>query len=161
VTRDVRIRRPEPHEANAVAAVFIASFGTLTFLPKLHTDEETVDFITNIVLREQEVFVADLDGRIAGFVAMSNGDFLEHLYVHPDQQGRGVGSALLRRAKERMLGGFRLWVFQANERARQFYERHGLRIVELTDGSANEEKTPDALYAWEPDDTDAWTTDAR
>lgn len=134
-----------------VAEVFIASFGTLTFLPKLHTDEETVDFITSTVLQEQEVLVADLDGRIAGFVAMSNGDSIEHLYVHPELQGRGIGSALLERAKERMPGGFRLWVFQANTGARRFYERHGLRVIELTDGAANEEKTPDALYEWTPE----------
>ena len=49
-----------------------------------------------------------------------------------------------------MPGGFRLWVFQANAGARRFYERHGLRVVRLTDGAANEEKTPDALYEWLP-----------
>ena len=151
---DVRIRAAEPEDADAVADVFIASFGTLTFLPKLHTDEETVDFITNTVLREHEVLVAELDGRIAGFAAMSKGDLLEHLYVDPDLQGRGIGSELLRRAKERMPHGFRLWVFQANAQARRFYERHGLRVVELTDGAGNEERTPDALYEWEPDATD-------
>jgi ribosomal protein S18 acetylase RimI-like enzyme len=151
VIDDVRVRPPQPGEANAVAEVFIASFGTLTFLPTLHTDEETVDFITNTVLREQEVLVADVDGRIAGFVAMSNGDLIEHLYVHPDLHRRGIGSALLERAKELMPHGFRLWVFQANVEARRFYERHGLRVVELTDGSGNEERTPDALYAWRPD----------
>jgi ribosomal protein S18 acetylase RimI-like enzyme len=147
---DVRIRAAEPEDAGAVADVFVASFGTLTFLPRLHTDEETVDFITNTVLREDEVLVADLDGRIVGFVAMSNGDVLDHLYVHPDLQRRGVGSALLERAKEHMPGGFRFWVFQANATARRFYERHGCRVVELTDGAANEEKTPDALYEWRP-----------
>ena len=63
---------------------------------------------------------------------------------------RGIGSALLERAKARMPGGFRLWVFQANTGARRFYERNGLRVVRLTDGSENEEETPDALYEWLP-----------
>ncbi len=141
--------------------MFIASFRTLTFLPSLHTDEETVDFITNTVLRDQEVLVAELGGRIVGFVAMSNGDFLEHLYVHPDLQGRGIGSSLLDRAKDRMPAGFRLWVFQANTRARRFYERHGFRVVELTDGAGNEERTPDALYEWKPDADGERSIDAR
>ncbi len=41
-----------------------------------------------------------------------------------------------------------LWTFQQNLRARAFYEARGFVLVQLTDGSDNEEKTPDALYAW-------------
>ena len=73
---------------------------------------------------------------------------MEHLYVRPDLLRRGIGSALLQRAKERLPSGFRLWVFLQNVPARHFYERHGLRLVEETDGSRNEERTPDALYEW-------------
>jgi hypothetical protein len=51
--------------------------------------------------------------------------------------------------------GFRLWVFQANESARRFYEQRACRLVELGDGSGNEEGLPDALYEWTPvSDTD-------
>ena len=49
---------------------------------------------------------------------------------------------------ERLPSGFRLWVFLENVPARRFYERHGLRLIEQTDGSRNEEQTPDALYEW-------------
>jgi ribosomal protein S18 acetylase RimI-like enzyme len=142
-----------PADAEAVADVFIASFGTLSFLPKLHTDDETRTFIGEVVMPRQDVVVAEEDGRIVGFVAISrddvaHGDMVEHLYVHPERQRRGIGSALLEQAKRRMPAGFRLWVFQQNDPARRFYERHGLRVVRLTDGSANEEQTPDALYEW-------------
>jgi ribosomal protein S18 acetylase RimI-like enzyme len=150
VIDQVRIRAATDEDADAVARVFIASFGTLTFLPKLHTDEETFDFIANSVLREQEVLIAETAAVAAGFIAMAHGNFVEHLYVHPDLQRRGIGTALLERAKERMPDGFRLWVFQQNTAARRFYERHGLHVVELTDGSGNEEHTPDALYEWLP-----------
>ena len=145
---EVRIRAATHEDADAVARVFIASFGTLTFLPKLHTDEETFDFIANTVLREQEVLVAEIGRAPGGFVAMGHGNFVEHLYVHPDHQRRGIGSALLECAKERMPGGFRLWTFQENTAARRFYERRGLRAIELTDGAGNEEQTPDVLYEW-------------
>jgi ribosomal protein S18 acetylase RimI-like enzyme len=150
VSDEVRIRPARPGDADAVAEVFIASFDTLTFLPKLHTDEETIDFVANKVMPEQEVLVAEEDGRIVGFVAM-DGDSLEHLYVHPDSQGRGVGSALLERAKERMPRGFSLWVFQQNAQARRFYERRGLSLIERTEGAGNEERMPDARYEWRPD----------
>jgi putative acetyltransferase len=109
-------------------------------------------------MRRQDVVVAEEDGRVVGFVAMvhgdsdhaatDGGDIVAHLYVHPDRHRRGIGSALLDEAKRRLPAGFRLWVFQQNDGARRFYERHGLAVIRLTDGSDNEEKTPDALYEW-------------
>jgi ribosomal protein S18 acetylase RimI-like enzyme len=150
VSEKVRIRAATPEDADAIAEVFIASFATLSFLPRLHTNAETIDFIANKVLREQEVLVAEQNGGIVGFVAMAHGNFLEHLYVHPDSQGRGVGSVLLTRAKQRMPNGFRLWLFQQNTQARRFYERHGLRAIEFTEGAGNEEQMPDAMYEWRP-----------
>jgi ribosomal protein S18 acetylase RimI-like enzyme len=126
-----------------------APAGGHTPLPKLHTNEETFDFIANTVLRNQEVLVAEMGGEITGFIAM-HGDLVEHLYVRPDFQRRGIGSALLRRAKDRMPLGFNPWVFQENAAARRFYERHGFRVIEQTDGSGNEEQMPDALYEWRP-----------
>jgi ribosomal protein S18 acetylase RimI-like enzyme len=151
VSDRVLIRPARRRDADAVAEVFIASFDTLTFLPKLYTNEETIDFVATVVMSEQEVLVAEEEGTIVGFLALGHGDTLEHLYVHPDSQGRGVGSALLERAKERLSGGFSLWVFQQNVQARRFYERHGLTLVERTDGAGNEERMPDARYEWRPD----------
>lgn len=100
-------------------------------------------------MAEQEVWVAEEGGLVVGFVALSD-DLLDHIYVQPDAQGRGLGGALLDTAKRRRPDGFALWVFQQNEGARRFYERHGLRLVRETDGSGNEERTPDALYEWRP-----------
>jgi hypothetical protein len=99
---------------------------------------------------EQEVLVAEEDGTIVGFLAMAHADTLEHLYDLPGSQGR-VGGALLARAKERMPGGFCLWVFQQNAEARRSYERHGLSLIERTEGAGNEERMPDARYEWRPD----------
>ena len=120
----------------------------LTFLPRLHTPEEDRAFFAERVLPEQDVLVAEEDGRIVGFVAMSSRGFVEHMYVEPSRLRRGIGTALLDRVKLSMPNGFRLWVFQQNEPARRFYERHGLVLIEETDGSSNEERTPDALYEW-------------
>ncbi len=144
------VRRGMPADAGAIADAFIPSFESLTFLPRLHSHEEHRAHIRDTVLGEQEVWVAELDGRISGFAALA-GDMLTNLYVHPGRQGRGAGGVLLAKAKERRPDGFTFWVFQQNVHARRFYERHGCRVVRLTDGSGNEEKTPDALYEWRPD----------
>jgi ribosomal protein S18 acetylase RimI-like enzyme len=146
----VEVRPAGPDDADAVAGVFITSFATLTFLPMLHTDEETRAFIRGVVARD-EVWVAVDSGRIVGMASLS-AEMLDHLYIHPDAQGRGAGSALMDKAEERRPDGFTFWVFQQNENARRFYERRGCRLVRLTDGSGNEETTPDALYEWKPEE---------
>src|SRR5574340_242552 len=143
------VRHATPEDAVAVADVFIASFRGLAFLPGLHTDDEIRAWIATVVLPEDEVWIAESNGGVVGFAAVGD-DHLHHLYVHPDAQNRGIGTALLERVKEQRPHGFRLWVFQRNTGARRFYERHGCRLVELTDGSGNEEREPDALYSWAP-----------
>ena len=145
------IRPATAADVEAIVAVFEPSFATLAFLPVLHTHEEHLEFFGRAVA-ESETYVHDRDG-VDGF-AIVDGDVLGHLYVHPDAFGAGVGSALLDEAKRRRPGGFELWVFQQNERARRFYERRGCVLVRLTDGAGNEEQTPDALYEWRPPSCD-------
>jgi len=133
---------------NAVAALFRRSFGTLTFLPTLHTPDEDRGYFRGVVA-DREVWVWDEGSSILGFAALAD-DELTHLYVDPDAQGRGIGGALMERAKERRPDGFQLWVFQQNANARRFYERRDFVLVRETDGSGNDELTPDSLYACSP-----------
>lgn len=142
------IRTAGAQDVDAIAELYERSFGTLSFLPMLHTLEEHRVWFGRVV-DEREVWVWDEDGVVLGFIALDEA-MVDYLYVEPQVAGRGIGSALLDRAKARRPAGFSLWTFQQNEGARRFYERHGLRVVRLTDGEDNEEKTPDALYAWRP-----------
>jgi GNAT superfamily N-acetyltransferase len=143
----VHLRLATLADADAVAAVFTPSFAGLDYLPRLHTAEEDRAHFRGLLLRGDEFWVAEESGSALGFAHLHE-DVLEHLYVHPDAQGRGIGSRLLERVKERRPEGFRLWVFQRNEGARRFYERHGMRLVQITDGAGNEEREPDAMYEW-------------
>jgi GNAT superfamily N-acetyltransferase len=142
------LRRATTADGAAIAVLFRRSFGTLTFLPTLHTPEEDREHFTRLAA-EEEVWVWEEDGRLLGFAALA-GDEAPALYVEPDAQSRGIGTALFERLKERRPGGFRFWVFQENVRARRFYERHGAVAIRFTDGSENEERRPDALYEWRP-----------
>jgi len=145
----VDVRPLRTGESETIAEVFIASFRGLTFLPALHTDDQIRTWIQDQMVPAHEVWVAEETGRIRGFAAIT-GDLLGHIYVRPEDQSRGVGTALLDVVKRERPTGFTFWVFQRNEGARRFYERRGCRLVELTDGSGNEEKEPDALYEWRP-----------
>ena len=146
----ITIRRAQAQDAEALAVLFTHTRNTcMAYLPKLHTPDEDRAWMRNVVLPHCAVWIAEIDGRSVGFVAVE-GSLLEHLYVHPDAQGRGVGTTLLNKAKELLPSGFHLWVFQRNAQARRFYERHELTLVRLTNGANNEERTPDAEYAWRP-----------
>lgn len=125
----------------------------MDYLPPV--PEEHIGLIAERMKEHEDIWVADDDGRVVGFLAIEysrtmRGETLEKLYVEPDEQGRGVGTALLEQAKALRPGGLHLWVFQKNTGARRFYERHGFRLVKLTDGADNMEHEPDALYAWRP-----------
>lgn len=113
--------------------------------PQLHSRESVLAHTTGEIV-EKEVWIAESD-EILGFATLDTA-FLDSLYVGPDHQGFGVGTALLDLAKARRPEGFALWVFASNDRARGFYRRHGLVELEHTDGSANEERSPDVRMAW-------------
>jgi len=140
------IRRATLADSEATAEVFLASRATMTYLPQLHSDEETRAFIARVV-QEQETFVAVRNERVVGFAAL-NRHWLDHVYVHPTRFGTQTGTKLFSEVRFQRPDGFQFWVFQKNAGARRFYERHGCALVRMTDGSANEEKEPDALYVW-------------
>jgi len=66
--------------------------------------------------------------------------------VDPAHVGRRIGSSLLAHALLILPRPILLYTFQANTGARRFYERHGFRAIQFTDGRANEERCPDVLY---------------
>jgi GNAT superfamily N-acetyltransferase len=144
------LRRAVPEDAAVLTDIHVrARRESMSYLPDTYRPEEVLAWIREVVLTHDEVWVAARGEDVVGFLALSD-DLLYHLYVYPEDQGQGAGSALLDLVKELRPGGFRLWVFQRNEQARGFYEHRGLRLVELTDGSENEEREPDALYEWRP-----------
>lgn len=148
MTTRFTFRRGAADDAAGVAAVFSPSFRLLAFLPMLHTEEEDRWFIENVILKECEVTLAEGGGRIVSFLARA-GEEIRMLYTHPDYVGSGAGSLLIETAKAAGTSALELWCFQANERARRFYEAHGFRAIRFTDGADNEEKTPDVRYRWQ------------
>lgn len=74
--------------------------------------------------------VASINGRIVGFLAtVPETGVIDQLFVAPDVQRRGIGSALLDQAKRRLPNGFTLRTPLSNVAGHRFYERHGLRFL--------------------------------
>ena len=90
--------------------------------------------------RQPDLFlIAEVDGKIVG-TAVSTHDVqfsqIHHLAVHPDYQGRGIGSKLLsemeRRLKARGCLGILITVSKKNPRyyeVLKFYRKRGFRVV--------------------------------
>ena len=145
------MRTVEPPDTQAVGDVFLAALAGMTYLHVPYTEEETRTFIRDVLLPLNEVWVAEDEGRVIGFVGLGLGnDDVNHLWVHPDHQNRGAGTALVALAKKRRPGGLQLRVFQQNTGARRLYERLGFTLVGLADGSGNQEGEPEAFYEWRP-----------
>ena len=149
----MQVRPAREEEIEALTLLFIRARNEMDYLPRV-PDEAAVPIAARI-REHEEVWVAEESGRLLGFLAieasrnLGGAPVLEKLYVEPAEQNRGVGSALLDKAKEVRPDELYLWVFQKNP-ARRLYERHGFRLVKLTEGADNMEREPDALYRWAP-----------
>jgi GNAT superfamily N-acetyltransferase len=119
----------------------------MPYLQALHTDKEVGAWIRHTLLPKAEVWLAEVAGRPAGYLALVD-DILDHLYVGPGDQRQGIGSLLLAKAKALRPRGLRLYAFQRNRRARDFYEGRGFVPVAFSDGAGNQEQEPDVIYEW-------------
>jgi len=147
----VTIRAGRPDDGPAMGEVFTAARAAMTYLPQLHSAGEDRAFFAGVAsvcaADGCHLEVAEAGGALVGFVAVA-ADWLNHLYVHPEWQGRRIGAALLGRAQAARPDGLQLWVFEANAGAQRLYARAGFEEVERTDGRANIEKVPDVRMRW-------------
>ena len=143
------IRRARPDDLEAAVGVWErarwdAHSGLEERLSYSH--EDNLRHFRDVVTRENEVWLAVEGDEVVGLLALGDRK-IDQLHVEPRCQGRGVGTALLDRAKELSPEGITLFTFQRNERARAFYERRGFRAVRFG-VSPPPESEPDVQYAW-------------
>lgn len=144
----VTLRPATPADALEIADLFLdARREVMPYMPVLHSDDETRRWIVDVVVAGSKTWLALLDDKIVGFLAMV-ADQLDHLYVRPRYYRQGIGDRLLAKAKEISPRRLQLFTSQRNCRARAFYEARGFVPINLGDGSRNEEAEPDVLYEW-------------
>ena len=147
------LRRATDADADSIADVYLRSRKELVACaPLVHSDQSVRDWIREKLIPGGGVTVASVEGSVVGFVAMSRGkewSWIEQLYLLPTYTRRGIGTALLDHAKQELPPPIRLYTFQCNDAARQFYEQHGFKALAYSDGSANDENCPDILFEWQ------------
>ncbi len=155
IADDLVIRRAEPRDATGIGDVWLASWRATFEFPPSHPDDDVRRWLADELVPNHETWVAvdrghpGADERVVGLMAVSF-SMVEQLYLAPDWIGRGLGRRLIELAKTRRPTGLELFCFQANQRARSFYEHHGFLAVATGDGSNNQEHQPDIRYAWRP-----------
>lgn len=75
-------------------------------------------------------YVAEINGRVAGFADMTAAGHVERLFTHKDYQGQGIASSLLQALEsDAQMLGLTLLDVDASLTAQPFFEHHGYRTV--------------------------------
>lgn len=138
-----------------------------SYLDGLSVEQRIKDWTEWMTAGESEVFLAEEDGKPAGFVVIgrtktpppgsspirpSHSGEIYALYLHPDFWRKGIGTALIKHAarelKDRKHSTVCLWVLDKNERAKAFYQKMGGqklggKMIEIGPSSLKE-----VCYGW-------------
>jgi ribosomal protein S18 acetylase RimI-like enzyme len=162
-----RIRQATAADCEAIATVHVVGWresyrGLMpdSVLDALSIAEHAAQRRRSLAEGVASVLVAEAGTALVGFAAGGprRGDALEHdgelyaIYVLRTAQGAGVGSRLLREAAatlaRRQFTSLALWVLRANFNARQFYHRHGGRIVAERIEDVRGQQLAEIAYGW-------------
>ncbi len=127
------------HETNLVSYRYVAE-------QQSHTLADAKRFFRDQVIASCEVWVAVNCRELLGMLALQ-APWIRQFAVFPEYQRRGVGTALLCKARERSPLELRLFTFQRNQAARAFYEKHAF-LPEACGVSPAPEREPDIAYRW-------------
>ena len=148
----VELRRLRPDELDTTVDVWVrARWDAQPWLENRlgYTADQNLAYFRDVICIEHEVWLA-VDGEtVLGLMALTGGE-IDQLHVAPEYQGRGVGSALLEKARELSPEWLGLFTHQRNERARRFYEAKGFSAVRFGT-SPPPENEPDVRYEWRRD----------
>ena len=138
------IRPARDLDAGALGAILSDFVEVTDWMPRLHSRAEDISFAAKLIAGHS-VFGWGVD-RSLGFIALHQNS-IDALYVRNDQHGQGYGSALIQYAQS-IRDELELCTFQQNTPARRFYAKHGFSEVKFTDGSGNDEGSPDVYLTW-------------
>ncbi len=121
------IRPYQKQDEEAVVEVwYAASLIAHDFVPASFWETQKHD-IRYKYLPVAQTWVYEQNGHVVGFMSLL-GNYIGALFVHPDHQGKSIGTQLIDHAKamHRML---QVDVFKQNALSRHFYEKCGFEVT--------------------------------
>lgn len=92
------------------------------------------DRLYKALMNSSNVFTAWDDDRLVGLVRVLDDKemvaYVHYVLVHPDYQGRGIASELIKRVKEEYKDFFYIEVMPEESKNATFYKKHGFKIME-------------------------------
>jgi putative acetyltransferase len=140
------IRRLLPGEMDALIELWLAStIQAHPFIPQSYWIESE-SIVRNVYIPQSLTWIYQEGEKMAGFISVLDKRFVGALFVEESYIGKGIGGALIERAKANF-SELSLEVYQKNQRAVHFYYRHGFRIEE----SAWQDEThhPTWIMSWQ------------
>lgn len=129
------IRPFEPSDLTAVVRCFTES---VRVIAARYYDAQQIDtwapvdadpVAWNARLSDDGVFVAEVQGAVAGFVRVEPDGLIDLMYVHPEYVRRGIGTQLLRAARSRAVDhGATHFAANVSLAAKPFFEAAGFRV---------------------------------
>ena len=159
----MEIRPATPDDNDRIREVALATWKDTYDELEAETIEETIETwygdedLEDAMDRPGTAFlVAEVDGEVVGFthgvVQETEGDVVR-MYVHPDHQEAGIGTALHERLREDMedfnMKRMRAIDLESNDDAREFYEGLGFERTDEGEVEIGGEQRAEAVYTLE------------
>ena len=106
------------------------------FIPKEYW-ESNYEYVKKL-LPKSEIYVYIENDKIKGFIGI-NENYIEGIFVNSNYQNKGIGTALLNKAKEEK-EELTLNVYEKNRKAIKFYEKNSFKIVKEAVNKETNEK---------------------
>ena len=100
------------------------AFCTPDFI-EFHTPERQMEYLRKKMRSGTKLYML-VDEKPVGIVSVT-GSLIEDLYIHPDMQNMGYGTALLQYAMDQCADTPALWILENNKRAERLYRRMGFQ----------------------------------
>ncbi|MEM8570277.1 MAG: GNAT family N-acetyltransferase [Pseudomonadota bacterium] len=146
-SNEFTLREGRAEDVPACAALHNAWVDETPWMPRVHSSAETEVFLRDHVFQVCTVYVAEDRRGTLGVIAFDTEGYVALLCVALDMQRKGVGAALIAKAKSHHPSCLMAWSFDANSDACAFYAAQGFHEETRTAGE-NDEGLPDVLFVW-------------
>ena len=120
------IRRLQQSDIDTIISIWLeASIQAHDFINSEFWKSKVKD-MREIYLPAGETYIYEQEGLIKGFISLSN-DTVAAIFVSPDSQGEGIGTQLMRKAKD-IRDNLNLTVYKDNLKSIEFYKKSGFKI---------------------------------